>query len=885
MQLSEVLMSYVKNDQYQVFEYDAIHRAFFENNPMPMWIHDADSLRFISVNKAALKKYGYSREEFLKKTINDIHLPEESEHTESELQAAFDKPKINFHRLKNGRLIAVEATSHELDYDGRKAVFTIIHDPDDRSRARDRVREEEVSSHDIIEAMPFGYYRTTQHKFFSEINSAFARMLGYTREELLSIDVPEELCCGSGKRGLRETIEGSPSNPGIYSLRSKGGAEVWIEDFSRYVQDQDGETIYREGICRQIMDHGGEEPKFSTREELNPLLVEQLPIAILLHADSKIVYANSAAIKLAAAGSAGQLLGRSVLEFIHPDSQTSGLDHVSLILNGEKDPRTSELKFVRVDGVAETVQVTSVPILYHGKPLIQSTIQNISEQKKNERRLHLQDATLSAVSSAIVITDQKGKIEWVNPAFENLTGYSPLQAVGADISKIVKSGKQSKEFYKNMWDTILSGKKWHGQIVNRRKDGTLYDEDMTITPISNDEGTHFIAIKEDLTERKNLEDELTQAQKLDVIGRLAGGVAHDYNNVLGVILGYGELIKNKLHDEETIRRQLDAIIAAAKRGSELTKRLLSFARKEIVAPKIINVNSSIESIKEMLTQIIGENRVLVLNLEKDIWNVRVDPTQLDQVLVNFATNARDAIEKAGTITVETLNFLADETFVRGHPDFAQGEYVRISFADSGKGMDKDIVKKMFEPFFTTKPSGKGTGLGLAMVHAIVKQNNGNIEVQSEPGIGTRIDIYFPRFDVGSEKIREESFDESLKGNATVLVVEDRADLLELAKGGLEQYGYKVLTARGPQEALLLCRDFSGDIDLLLADVVMPTMNGGELSRRIRKMKPDIRTLFMSGYTADVLAPQDAAGKRIAFIQKPFTPQALAKTLQEVLAKT
>jgi PAS domain S-box-containing protein len=878
-------MSYVKNDQYQVFEYDAIHRAFFENNPMPMWIHDADSQRFIGVNRAALEKYGYSREEFLKKTINDVHPPEEPERTDPELQAAIDKPKVHRHRLKSGRLIAVETTSHELEYDGHKAVFTIIHDIADQGRIKDRTREEGVLSHDIIEAVPFGYYRIVQDGFFSEVNSAFAGMLGYTRQELLSIDAPEELSFDSSEPELRETSRGFSSEPEIYSLKSKNGAEVRIEDFSRYVRDQEGEIIYREGICRQIMDHGAAEPKFFRGEEVSPLLVERLPIAILLHADSKIVYANPAAMKLAAAGSVGQLLGRSVLEFIHPDSQTIALAHVSLILNGEKDPRSSELKFVRVDGATETVQVTSVPITYHGKPLIQSAIQDISEQKKFERRLHLQDAALNAVANAIAITDQKGKIEWVNPAFEKLTGYAPFQAVGADISKLVRSGKQDVDFYKKMWDTVLSGKAWHGQLVNRRKDGTLYDEDMTITPVSNDEETHFIAIMEDLTERKTLEDELTQAQKLDVIGRLAGGVAHDYNNVLGVILGYGELIKNKLRDEESIRRQLDAIIAAAKRGSELTKRLLSFSRKEIVSPKIISVNSSIESIKEMLLQVIGENRNLVLNLGRDIWNARVDPTQLDQVLVNLATNARDAIENVGTITIETANMLADEVFVRGHSDFTQGEYVRISFADSGKGMDKNILKKIFEPFFTTKPIGKGTGLGLAMVHAIVKQNNGNIEVQSEPGVGTRFDVYFPRFDGESEKVREQTFDGTLKGNATVLVVEDRVDLLELARKGLEEYGYKVLTATNPQEALLLCRGFSGDIDLLLADVVMPTMNGGELSRRIRKIKPDIQTLFMSGYTADVLAPQDAAGKRIAFIQKPFTPQALAKKLQEVLAKT
>ncbi len=229
--------------------------------------------------------------------------------------------------------------------------------------------------------------------------------------------------------------------------------------------------------------------------------------------------------------------------------------------------------------------------------------------------------------------------------------------------------------------------------------------------------------------------------------------------------------------------------------------------------------------------------------------------------------------------------LPTTSFVAGRADFTKGEYVRISFADTGKGIDKETLKKIFEPFFTTKPDGKGTGLGLAMVYAIVKQNRGSIEVQSRVGAGTKFDIYFPRSYGKPEDLIEQSISEIPKVNATILIVEDRNDLLEFAKKGLEQYGYRVLTALNPQEALSLCGDYAEDIDLLLADVVMPNMNGGELSRRIRMIKPGVRTLFMSGYTEDVIAPHDSFGKRIAFIQKPFTPQALAKKLQEVLGKS
>lgn len=860
---------------------------FFENNPLPMCIHDIDSLRFIGVNEAALKKCGYSREEFLKMTVNDIHPAEELGGIDTGLRWAANGPKLHRYRLKSGEMIAVKTTSHELDYNGHRAALTVIPELADLIHIEGPIDENEWAGRSLIEAMPIGYYRSTTEVSFVEVNPAFAEMLGYSREELLSIKIPEELRFNPSEPKVKEMSRGFPSKPEMYQLRRKDGSEIWLEDFPRYVHNQESKVIYREGICRQITDHEAAEQKSLESEKRYWLFVDQLPVAVAVYTDWRLVYANPAALKLSAADSVDQLLGRSMLEFVDTESQPVMLDHVGAILSGAKTLQTSELRFIRVDGSTALVQVTSTPISYFSKPSVQSAFQDISEHKQIEERLRLQSAALDAVADAIVITDQRGKAKWANLAFEKLTGFSALQAVGTDIGKLVKSGKQDKLFYKDMWDTIMSGKVWHGQLVNRRKDGTLYNEDMKITPVSNNGGgiTHFIAVKEDITERKSLEDERMQAQKLDLIGRLAGGLAHDYNNVLGVILGYGELIKSKLHGEESIRGQLDAIIAAARRGADLTKRLLSFERREVISPKVISINSSIESIKEMLQQIIGENRELVVNLEKDLWNVKVDPTQLDQILVNLATNARDAIEDVGTITIETSNVLAGEAFVRDHVDFTQGEYVRISVADTGQGINQDTVKKIFEPFFTTKPAGQGTGLGLAVVYAIIKQNSGSIEVQSEPGIGTKFHIYFPRCFGEPENTREQFSDGMPKGNATVLVVEDRADLLELTKRGLEQCGYKVLTALSPQEALSKCGDFSGDVNLLLADVIMPGMNGGELSHRIGMIKPRIRTLFMSGYTADVLAPQDVLGKGIAFIQKPFTPQALAKKIQEVLGGT
>ncbi len=858
---------------------------FFENNPLPMCIHDKDSLRFIGVNEAALKKCGYTREEFLEMTVNDIHPAEELGEIDASLRWAANGPKLHRYRLKSGEVIAVKTTSHELDYKGHRAVLTVIPELTDLIRIKRPIEEKECRS--LIEAMPIGYYRSTAEGSFLEANPAFAEILGYSREELLSTKITEELSFNAGEPEVEEISRGFPSKPEMYQLRRKDGSLIWLEDFRRYVHNHESRVAYREGIVRQITDREVAEHKSLESEGRYWSFVDQLPVAIAVYTDWKLVYANPALLKLSLADSVGQLLGRSMLEFVDAEFRQVMLDHVSAVLSGTKAIQASALRFIRLDGSTTFVRVSSASLSYSGKPSVQSAFQDISEHGQIEEKLRLQSAALDAVADAIVITDQTGRAKWVNRAFEKLTGFSALQAVGTDIGKLVRSGKQDRPFYKDMWDTIMTGKVWHGQLVNRRKDGTLYNEDMKITPVLDIEGeiTHFIAVKEDITERKSLEDEHMQAQKLDLIGRLAGGLAHDYNNVLGVILGYGELIKSKLRDQESIRGQLDAIIAAARRGAELTRRLLSFERREVISPKVISINSAIESIKEMLQQIIGENRELVVNLEKDLWNVKVDPTQLDQILVNLATNARDAIKDVGTITINTSNLLASEAFVRDHVGFVQGEYVRISFADTGEGINQDTVKKIFEPFFTTKPAGQGTGLGLAVVYAIIRQNSGSIEVESEPGIGTKFQIYFPRFHGEPEKTNEQFLDGMPRGSATVLVVEDRADLLELTKRGLEQCGYEVLTALNPQEALSICGEFPGDVGLLLADVIMPGMNGRELSHRIGIIKPKIRTLFMSGYTEDVLAPQDLLGKGIEFIQKPFTPQALAKKIQEVLGGT
>lgn len=614
-------------------------------------------------------------------------------------------------------------------------------------------------------------------------------------------------------------------------------------------------------------------------------VVNGSPDAIVIHRDGKFLHLNPAALRLMRADSQEQLLGKSILQVVHPDYTqivSTALEEMSAT---KATSQMREGKMLRMDGSAAFVETASMPVTFDHGPAIQTIIRDVSEIRSLQEQMHLQIAALNSAANGIVITDKRGSIVWANPAFEALTGYSAVEITGRNPRELVNSGKQSGNFYKDMWSTILAGKVWHGELVNRRKDGKLYDEMMTITPVTNSEGTvtHFVAVKEDVTSRKLLEQQLLQSQKLEGIGQLAGGVAHDYNNILNVVVGYAELLKRKFSVDEYARQSIESILSAARRGADLTRQLLAFARKEMLSPKVISVNSAVDSVKHMLQRIIGENLKLVFVPGKDLWAVKMDPTQLDQVLVNLVTNAKDAITDVGTITIRTADVTVSHDVTPAKSDLEPGDYVRIAIEDNGKGMDETTLKRIFEPFFTTKPKGHGTGLGLSTVYGIVKQNGGAVEVESKLDRGTIIAIYLPRFEGEAPASEETAADESLKGNETVLVVEDEADLLNLAKATLEEYGYNVIASLDPGDAELLSEAYAGEIHLLLTDVIMPKMSGKELSDRISARRPGIRTLFMSGYSSEIFTSAKGIESGIELIQKPFTLFELARKIRVLLS--
>ncbi len=507
-------------------------------------------------------------------------------------------------------------------------------------------------------------------------------------------------------------------------------------------------------------------------------------------------------------------------------------------------------------------------------------------QIRTTKEAELQKVTMAIEQAGeiVIITDPAGKIEYVNPACEAVTGYSREEVI-EKTPAILKSGIQDEAFYQNLWETITSGRVWQGRMVNKRKDGRLYTEDATISPVFDGAGkiVNYVGVKRDITAQLELTAQFQQAQKMESVGRLAGGVAHDYNNMLSVILGYTEMAMGQVDVSDPLHEDLQEVLNAAMRSADITRQLLTFARKQTIAPVVLDLNATVNGMLKMLRRLIGEDISLAWLPAFEVWPVKFDPSQVNQILANLCVNAWDAINGVGKVTIETANVSFDDAYCSLHRGFTPGEFVMLAVSDNGCGMDKKTIEQIFEPFFTTKETGKGTGLGLATVYGIVKQNHGFINVYSESDNGTTFKVYIPR-DAESIEIPKDTNSPALQlgRGEIILLVEDEPALLLMAKRLLENLGYTILSATIPSEALRLAEEHIGEIHLLLTDVIMPEMNGRDLAHQLTTLYPDMKHLFMSGYTAEVITHQGILDEGVNFIQKPLSKNDLAAKVRKVL---
>lgn len=542
-----------------------------------------------------------------------------------------------------------------------------------------------------------------------------------------------------------------------------------------------------------------------------------------------------------------------------------------------------ETRHRRKDGTTYHVDIRTNAAVFAGQKLIFCVCRDITERKKAEEVHERLMAAIEQTDDTVVITDSRGAIQYVNPAFERSTGYSREEVLGRNPG-IFGGGPQDKELYQTLWGTISAGNTWKGRVVNRRKDGALITLAASVSPVRDSSGriVNFVAVARDMTEQLRLQSQFEQAQRMESVGRLAGGVAHDFNNMLGVILGYTEIAMTKTDSSSPIYGDLQEVLRAARRSAEITRQLLAFARKQTIAPKTVSLNETVEGMLKMMRRLIGEDIDLVWLPARDLWSVKMDPSQLDQIFANLCVNARDAIVNVGKITIETSNVAFDRAYCEDHPGFFPGEFVQLAFSDDGTGMDQETLGRIFEPFFTTKGAGQGTGLGLATVFGIVKQNEGFINVYSEPGKGTTFKIYLPRSSDNVPRAEEQVGGPVSGHGETVLLVEDEAAMLFLAERFLNGLGYRVLTAKTPEAAIKIAADYEGEIHLLITDVVLPGMNGKDLSAEILRMRPLAKCLYMSGYTADTIAHRGVLDEGVQFIQKPFTLRQFADKVADAL---
>ena len=494
-----------------------------------------------------------------------------------------------------------------------------------------------------------------------------------------------------------------------------------------------------------------------------------------------------------------------------------------------------------------------------------------------------------ATEGILAADGETGAFLYANPASCRILGYEKEELLRMHVPDILP--KESLAGWMNTFEIHVRGENTRAAAVPfLRKDGTGGSMDINTAPVEMDGRRCVVGFFTDVTEQmrleaknKALEAQLLQAQKLEAVGKLAGGVAHDYNNMLAIILGYGELALSNVDCADPLHYQIEQILSAAERSRDITRQLLAFARRDMICPKILDLNDTLEGMSKMLRRLVGEDIQLTWLPGGGLWTVMMDPSQLDQILANLCVNARDAIPDTGRIIIETKNVVLDDAYCAAHAGCEPGEYVMLSTTDDGCGMGRDILDKIFEPFFTTKGPGKGTGLGLSTVYGIVNRNEGYIDVSSEPGKGTTFTIYLPRHASAGSHEKKEHATKIPKGRGeTVLVVEDEADILELLVSILQGLGYAVIAAGSPGEALALAEEFGDKIHLLITDVIMPEMNGKDLADRIQTFSPNIKRLFMSGYTADVVADRVALQEDAQFIQKPFSLSTLAIKLREAM---
>ncbi|MBV9072484.1 MAG: PAS domain S-box protein [Acidobacteria bacterium] len=755
-----------------------------------------------------------------------------------------------------------------------------------------------------------------------DCNDSFAHMFGFaSRDEILACHDFNPYYSAEQRAEYIARLQAERTLNNLeFQLKRRDGSEVWVLE-NVMLLNQDGFEIIL-GTLVDITEHKRSELMQAALYRITEcaMSVDELPeLYKRLHQIiGELMYARN--LYIALRGEDGETLhfpysadevdqrrdrqlGRGLTEYVLRTGRALLANQrivAELEAKGETEASGSEcidwlgVPLRRGENVFGVLAVQSYdPVVRYtdsDKEILTYVSQHISvaiSRKKQEEALRASEARhRSLVESAVYgmyRSSLDGRFLDVNPALVKMLGYSSAEELLAvDMARDVYAEPDQRAAAIHAYTE--SGCLESCELRWKRKDGRHITVRLSGNAFRNDRGEMlgFEMIAEDITDRRALEEQLRQSQKMEAVGRLAGGVAHDFNNLLTVIKGYSELMLEDLGSADPLRSEVDEIRKAADRAASLTRQLLAFSRQQVLAPKVLDLNSVIGNMDKLLHRLLGEDIALFTMLEPGLGRVKADPGQIEQVIMNLAVNARDAMPKGGKLTIETSNADLDAEYTREHAVVKPGSYVMIAVTDTGMGMTPKVKARIFEPFFTTKEVGKGTGLGLSTVYGIVKQSGGFVWVYSEVGMGSSFKIYLPRVDAPAEATSSNINLPVRRGNETVLLVEDEDGVRALVRHVLHKHGYDVLEARNAGEALLMCERHQGDINMLLTDVVLEQMGGCELAERLLKVRPQMKVLYVSGYTDDAIVNHGVLKAGTAFLQKPFTTEALARKVRSVL---
>jgi PAS domain S-box-containing protein len=847
-------------------------------------VHNAEG-RFLYANRVTALLHGYESEaDFQGISLRDVDVPESQSLMDERVHRIARDGEARFevaHLRKDGSTFPLEVLAKTIEWDGQPAILSIATDITERRRAEESLRHSHELLQYIIEHDNTAVavldrdlrYVYVSQRYLDTYRIPIGDVVGKYHYDTFT-DLPH-----AWRDAHQRALAGEVSSADRDPYHRDDGTVEWTQWECRPWPAADGSIggiiLYTEVITGRVQ----AEEALRRSEQTFRNYVEGSPIGIFVSdAEGNLTEVNQAACNVTG-HNREQLLGLNIMELYSDDQRPAAQAHFASLFEQRKI--SIDLPFTRKDG-AERYWRIDATVLPDGRVLGFAT--DTTERKLSEEALRQFKTMFDTANFGASLASLDGRLFYVNTCFAVNHGYVPEELVGRPIACLHSEAQMPHVL--DLLDTMqAAGSFGPVEVWHCHRDGTTFPMLVTGFVVRDAAGTPecFATTAVDIRDRKALEVRLAQAQKMESVGRLAGGVAHDFNNMLGVILGYTEMAREQVPPNDPLSDYLREIFVAARRSADITQQLLAFARKQTIAPRVLDLDDTVEGMLKMLRRLIGEDIDLAWRPEA-AWPVLMDPSQVHQILANLCVNARDAIGGVGKITIETHTVTIDDAYCDAHAGFVPGEFVVLAISDNGCGMDRKTLDNLFEPFFTTKDVSKGTGLGLATVYGIVKQNQGFINVYSELGQGTTFRIYLPAHREAEAQAApgQAATAPEARAGETILLVEDEPAILKLTTRMLELLGYAVLTANTPGRAVDLAREYDGEIHLVMTDVVMPGMNGRDLAQRLSSIRPRLRRLFMSGYTANVIAQHGVLDEGVQFIQKPFGMKDLATRVRQAL---